>query len=138
MILSHCCFPESQNLAIALPQETRIYWFGRLDKFSCYFAYLINCAILLSSQDLQKHVRSNSQRAINSGRRLLLLWANLNDANIRQIIEKHSHDPIFQGTLNQLEIFRQLKQHLTNEVTRYRKANRGEIASLILDFMADS
>jgi hypothetical protein len=69
---------------------------------------------------------------------LLLSWTILNDRDIRQIIEKHSHDPIFQGTLNQLEIFRQLKQHLTNEATRYRKENLGEIASLILDFIADS
>jgi hypothetical protein len=48
----------------------------------------------------------------------------LYEEDFRQIVEKNKNDPLFRGTLNQLEIYNQLKQHLINQVARYRKAGR--------------
>jgi len=62
----------------------------------------------------------------------------LDESEIRQTIEKNKDDSIFQGTLNQLEIFSQLKQHLINEAGRYRSEGRADIASLIVYFMEDA
>jgi hypothetical protein len=61
----------------------------------------------------------------------------LDERDARQTIEKNKHDPIFQGTLNQLEIFKQLKQHLINEVVRYRSGGRIDVANFIAYSMAD-
>jgi hypothetical protein len=55
-----------------------------------------------------------------------------------ETIDKNKRDPIFQGILNQLEIFKQLKQHLINEVMRYRGTGRIDIANFIVYSMADN
>jgi len=61
----------------------------------------------------------------------------LYEEDFRQIVEKNKNDPLFRGTLNQLEIYNQLKQHLINQVTRYRKAGRTDIANLIIYSMTE-
>jgi hypothetical protein len=53
------------------------------------------------------------------------------------MMEKNKHDPLFQGTLNQLELFRQLRQHLACELIRYRNEGRIDIVDLITYYMAD-
>jgi hypothetical protein len=55
----------------------------------------------------------------------------LNEIDARKIMEKNKDDPIFRGTLNQLEIFRQIKHHLINEVVRYHSIGRTDIANFI-------
>jgi hypothetical protein len=62
----------------------------------------------------------------------------LDEGDIKQIIEKNKYDPLFRGTLNQLSIFEQLKQHLNNEIQRYRSIGQVEIANFIAYSMAHS
>lgn len=62
----------------------------------------------------------------------------MNEEDVKQIIEKNKHDPLFRGTINQLEIFQQLKQHLNNQIQRYRSRGQVEIANFITYSMAHS
>lgn len=62
----------------------------------------------------------------------------MDEKDVLRTIEKNKRDPIFQGTLNQLEIFKQLRQHLINEVIRYRRAGRIDIANFIVYSMTDN
>lgn len=62
----------------------------------------------------------------------------MEEEDIKRIIEKNKHDPLFRGTLNQLEIFEQLKQHLNNQILRYRSRGQVEIANFIAYSMAHS
>jgi hypothetical protein len=70
--------------------------------------------------------------------RYYCLYIKLDEKDVRQTVEKNNQDPMFQGTLNQLEIFNQLKQHLSNEVVRYRSAGRIDVANFIAYSMADN
>lgn len=78
------------------------------------------------------------EQYIEEQKRYYCLHIKLDEKDIRQIIEENKQDPMFQGTLNQLEILKQLKQHLSNEVVRYRSAGRVDIANFIVYSMADN
>jgi Asp-tRNA(Asn)/Glu-tRNA(Gln) amidotransferase B subunit len=78
------------------------------------------------------------EQYIEEQERYYCLYIKLDEKDIRQITEENKQDPMFKGTLNQLEIFKQLKQHLSNEVVRYRSAGRIDIANFIVYSMADN
>jgi 5,10-methylene-tetrahydrofolate dehydrogenase/methenyl tetrahydrofolate cyclohydrolase len=76
------------------------------------------------------------EQYIEEQKRYYCLYIKLDEKDVRQTVEKNNQDPMFQGTLNQLEIFNQLKQHLSNEVVRYRSAGRIDVANFIAHSMA--
>lgn len=78
------------------------------------------------------------EQYIEEQKRYYCLYIKLDEKDVRQTVEKNNQDPMFQDTLNQLEIFNQLKQHLSNEVVRYRSAGRIDVANFIAYSMADN
>jgi hypothetical protein len=62
----------------------------------------------------------------------------VDEKEIALIVEKNKADPIFQGTLVQIGILKQLKQHLTKEAARYRNDNRMDVADFIMYSITDT
>lgn len=104
--------------------------FSALQVFAIHFRLLSELSYL---SEICKLLESNIWRKKN----VITVCTKLYEEDFRQIVEKNKNDPLFRGTLNQLEIYNQLKQHLINQVTRYRKAGRTDIANLIIYSMTE-